>query len=123
MNKQDILKTIIEIAKDKVDCEYDLHGNKIEVNPSLNSPILDTYKQIGLDSLDEIEIIMELEKHYGISILDDDIRENIKTFDDLCNIIIKQKPKTLNYRIKQNIQPTRPTFLQRVKQKLFQRTK
>ena len=106
--KQDILNKVMEIVKDKCGNGYDINGNKLpEIRP--DTTISTIY---GLDSLDEIEIIIEVEKLYGISITTEELRDNIKTIDDCCDIIIKKLPQKevkqpLFYRIKQHFQRTK----------------
>ena len=45
-----------------------------------------TLDDLGVDSLDAVEIIMELEDEFGIEIPDDEV-ENVKTVGDIVKII------------------------------------
>lgn len=45
---------------------------------------------LGADSLDVVELVMELEDNFGIQIADDDI-ENIVTIDDIVKYIDAHK--------------------------------
>ncbi|MGL5732738.1 MAG: acyl carrier protein [Metamycoplasmataceae bacterium] len=45
-------------------------------------------KELGLDSLDLVEVVMEIEQELDIKIPDDELT-NIKTIDDLIKIIEK----------------------------------
>lgn len=47
-----------------------------------------TLESLGLDSLDTVEIIMELEDACGVSI---EMNDSIKTVADLCHIIDGEK--------------------------------
>jgi len=46
-------------------------------------------KDLGADSLDEVEIIIEIEKKFGITIPDDDILQ-IQNIGELCEYIEKK---------------------------------
>lgn len=45
---------------------------------------------LGADSLDQVELIMDLEEHFGIEIPDEDA-EKIKTVKDAVDYIAKRK--------------------------------
>lgn len=49
-----------------------------------------TFKELGLNSLDEIELGMEVEKELGILIYDNEM-DNIKSIKDMTNIVYKIK--------------------------------
>ncbi len=97
--KQDILKTILNIA-------HDITGTDIPKYVNLNSSIREIYYGMYMDSLDEIETVMKLEKHYGINIPDEEVTKYIdKTFDEFCGYICllintKKQPVSLAQKIK-----------------------
>lgn len=49
-----------------------------------------SFEELGLDSLDEIELGMEVEKELGILIYDNEM-DNIKSIKDMTNIVYKIK--------------------------------
>lgn len=49
-----------------------------------------SFKELGLESLDEIELGMEVEKELGILIYDNEM-DNIKSIKDMTNIVYKIK--------------------------------
>lgn len=49
-----------------------------------------SFKELGLDSLDEIKLGMEVEKELGILIYDNEM-DNIKSIKDMTNIVYKIK--------------------------------
>lgn len=49
-----------------------------------------SFEELGLDSLDEIELWMEVEKELGILIYDNEM-DNIKSIKDMTNIVYKIK--------------------------------
>lgn len=53
---------------------------------SLDSKLVD----IGLDSLDVIEIVFEIEDKYGIQLPQNDEEAASATFKDLCDLVEKQ---------------------------------
>lgn len=101
--KQDVLKTILNIA-------HDITGADIPQYINLDSRVSEVYFDMYMDSLDEIETVMKLEKHYGISIPDEEVTKyRDKTFDDFCGFVCslitaQQQPVSLYHKIKQIFQ-------------------
>ncbi|MBI5218526.1 MAG: acyl carrier protein [Bacteroidia bacterium] len=77
MNLQEIKTIVTEILTDK------LGISETEIN------FESTMKDLGADSFDEVEIILELEHKFGISIPDDIIQE-VQNIESLCIYIEKQ---------------------------------
>ncbi len=50
------------------------------------APDMDIVKDIGLDSLDIVELLMNVEEEWGIVLEDDDI-ESVKTVGDVVKLI------------------------------------
>jgi acyl carrier protein len=73
-----------EILEDKLCCD---------VKDSLN-PDSSLRNDLGADSLDEIEICMEVEKEFNISV-PDSLMEEVKTVQDLYNTVEKVLNKEL----------------------------
>jgi acyl carrier protein len=74
MNRQDIEKKVNEILVDKLGVELDMVKDEAKFEDDL-----------GGDSLDCVELIMEFEKEFGISIKDEDAYkcETVKDMYDL----------------------------------------
>ena len=70
MNREEIEVKVKEIVAEKAECEIS------EVNDQTH---LD--ETLGMDSLDRLELIMEIEKEFGITIPDDDAYKVITTKD------------------------------------------
>ena len=70
MNKEDIEVRVKEIIAEKAECEIS------EVNEQTNLE-----ETLGMDSLDRVELLMEIEKEFGITIPDDDADKVITTKD------------------------------------------
>ena len=77
MNQQEIETRVIEIITDK------LGISKTEISSE------STMKDIGADSLDELEIILELEQELKIT-LPDEITPEVQTIGNLCKFIEKR---------------------------------
>jgi len=65
---RDILVYIISVDKNEITREADIK------------------QDLGADSLDGVELLMEIEERFGIDVLDEEA-EKIKTVDDICNCI------------------------------------
>lgn len=77
MNNQEIKIIVTEIVKNK------LGIFKSEMNSE------STFKDLGADSLDELEIIIEIEQKLKV-ILPDDITPEVQTIGNLCKFIEKK---------------------------------
>lgn len=77
MNYQEIKKIVTKIVSRK------LKISKNEISPD------STLKDLGADSLDELEIIIELEQKLDI-ILPDNIQPEVQTIGNLCKFIEKE---------------------------------
>jgi acyl carrier protein len=74
----DTFSKIKKIVADKLEVK--------EADIQLNSKLVD---DLGADSLDVIELVMQLEDEFGITISDDDA-EKIATVQDIVNFIENQ---------------------------------
>jgi acyl carrier protein len=76
MNSQEIEKKVIELLIDKLE----ISSTQITIDSS--------FKDLGADSLDQVEIIMELEEIFGIT-FPDDIHSEDLNLKSLCRYIEK----------------------------------
>lgn len=83
MDKQQIVTELKELVKPHLEYQDDsvIDGMTAETN------LLD---ELGLDSVDLVEIIMDIEETFEISIKDEDIQQ-VKTVKDLVHLIQSQK--------------------------------
>jgi acyl carrier protein len=81
VNRRDVLSLIKKTLNDKFEVEEDIDSS-------------DKFGDIGLDSLDAVELIMEMEKEFDIVINDVDA-ESAETVLDLANLIVKEKEASL----------------------------
>lgn len=70
MNKEDIEVRVKEIIAEKAECDVS------EVKEQTNLE-----ETLGMDSIDRVELLMEIEKEFGITIPDDDAYKVITTKD------------------------------------------
>ncbi|MFH2057502.1 MAG: acyl carrier protein [Pseudomonadota bacterium] len=70
---------IIEIVNKMLEEEF-------EIDPDLLKPEALLYEDIGLDSLDAVDLIVMVDKQLGVRIEEDSAR-SIKTLEDVYNII------------------------------------
>ncbi len=61
--------------------------DKLGVDPSEVTETASFTNDLGADSLDTVELIMEFEKAFGITISDEDAQENITTVGDAIKYI------------------------------------
>ena len=72
MTEQDVFSAIAELVADRTDCN--IEDVKME----------STFRDLGIDSLDTVELLMELEDKLGISI---ELDKKIETVGDLVSFI------------------------------------
>lgn len=77
MKQEEVKQKMIEIVVDKLECE------ESEVTEETR------LSDLGADSLDEIEILMEVEKQFNISIKDEEALKVI-TFTDAFELVCKK---------------------------------
>ena len=79
-NREDTKSKVIAIIADKLNM------------PKENVATTASFKDLGADSLDIVEIIMSFEEAFGIEIKDEDA-ESIKTVEQAINLIHKVRAK------------------------------
>ena len=72
-NMSELRKKIIEVVKQKTSKDEVLESHRL-------------IEDLGLDSLDNVELIMELECNFNVTISDDDAQK-MKTIDDVCSYV------------------------------------
>lgn len=77
MEREEVKQKLIEIVVDKLECE----ASEVTEETRLSD--------LGADSLDEIEILMEVEKQFNISIKDEEALKVI-TFTDAFELVCKK---------------------------------
>lgn len=79
LTKELVTERILEILED-----YDNVKNVDKISETAHFS-----RDLGLDSLDQVEVLMEVENEFSILIPDDDA-DNLKTVDQTINYILEQ---------------------------------
>ena len=69
-----------------LDKVQEMIANQLNLSPADVAPEKEIVKDLGADSLDVVEMLMNLEEEYGISIPDEDAMK-IKTVADIVAVI------------------------------------
>ena len=96
-NKRPEFEWIVEYTMISKDEKYGHVFNKISgilqdklgVAPAEITPEANLTNDLGADSLDSVEVIMEIEKDFNVSIKDEDW-ERVKTIDDIVKLILSE---------------------------------
>lgn len=91
IDKNILTKEIIQIVA-KI---AGMDKNNITLNSNLKN-------DLGLDSLDTIDLIMDLENKYNISIYDDNAIDQTFTVKDVIDLIVMEHEETENAKKKRN---------------------
>ena len=80
MNKEEIVKIVNEVFEESFEIE------KEEISPEKN-----IFMDLGLDSLDVVDLVVALQKKFKVQIRDDERIRNIRTMNDLYEFVIAMK--------------------------------
>ena len=61
---------------------------EFELNPESLKPDASLYEDLGLDSLDAVDMVVALEKAFGWKLTDEEAVRAVRTLDDLFQLII-----------------------------------
>ena len=64
-------------------------AEEFEVDPSVIQTEASIVEALGLDSLDMIDVVVLIDKNFGITLVEEDFK-GIKTFQDFYNLIIRK---------------------------------
>lgn len=80
MNDEEIRQRITEVI-----------AEEFELEPSQLGPEATLYDDLGLDSLDAVDMVVAMEKSFGVKLANDEAIKAVRTMNDLCNLIITLK--------------------------------
>lgn len=80
MNDEEISLRVIEVIADE-----------FELDPSQLVPEATLYEDLGLDSLDAVDMVVAVEKAFGVKLANEAAIKAVRTIGDLCNLIINLK--------------------------------
>lgn len=69
-----------------LDTVREVIGNYLNIDPSTIGDSTQLVEDLGLDSLDSIELVMEIEEKMGIELADDDM-DDVKTVGQLADAL------------------------------------
>ena len=70
-----------------VECVNEVFVEDFELEPSQLVPEAQLFTELGLDSLDVVDLVVALQKKFDVSIRDDERIREIRTLDDLYGLI------------------------------------
>lgn len=71
---------IIELTQEVFIEDFEMERNQL-------TPDVNLFTELGLDSLDVVDLVVALQKKFNVSIRDDERIRNIRTLNDLYNFI------------------------------------
>ncbi len=66
-------------------------SEEFELDPNELKPEVKLYEDLGLDSLDAVDMVVALEKNFGMKMTDEEALRAVRTLEDLFNLIKKLK--------------------------------
>lgn len=76
MKKEEIYTRVVSIFVDEFELEEEELGSEATL-----------YDDLGLDSLDAVDMVVALEKEFGVKMRDEEAIREVRTVDDLINLI------------------------------------
>ncbi len=74
-------------------CIIDIFEKEFEVAPERLTPNAHLFQDLGLDSLDIVEMMIQLQKAYGIQLRDSEEARAIRTLDNLIDFVVSEIEK------------------------------
>lgn len=68
-------------------------AEEFELDPSQMGPDATIYDDLGLDSLDAVDMVVVLEKTFKMKLTDEEALRSIRTMDDLFQFLLRLKSK------------------------------
>lgn len=68
-------------------------AEEFELDPAEMIPDATLYDDLGLDSLDAVDMVVVLEKSFGMKLTDEEALRSIRTMEDLFQFLISLKAK------------------------------
>jgi len=68
-------------------------ATEFELDPQKLTPSATLYDDLGLDSLDAVDMVVVLEKEFGVKLSDEEAIRSVSTMDDLHRFIVQLHEK------------------------------
>jgi acyl carrier protein len=65
---------------------------EFELDPDIMTPDATLYDDLGLDSLDAVDMVVVLEKTFKMKLTDETALRSIRTMEDLFQLLLKLQP-------------------------------
>jgi acyl carrier protein len=66
-------------------------AEEFELDPARLVPEATLYDELGLDSLDAVDMVVAMEKAFAVKLANEEAIKAVRTMGDLCNLIINLK--------------------------------
>jgi acyl carrier protein len=66
-------------------------AEEFELDPARLVPEATLYEELGLDSLDAVDMVVAMEKSFAVKLANEEAIKAVRTMGDLCNLIINLK--------------------------------
>jgi len=63
-------------------------AEEFEIEPEFLQPSATLYEDLGFDSLDAVDMVVVLEKTFGVKFNNEEAIRSVRTMDDIFNLII-----------------------------------
>ena len=67
-------------------------AEEFELDPGIMTPDATLYDDLGLDSLDAVDMVVVLEKTFKMKLTDETALRSIRTMEDLFQFLLKLQP-------------------------------
>ena len=81
MEKEEVIKLVNEVF-----------AEDFEIDPALLTPEAHIFAELGLDSLDTVDLMVALQKKFGVTIRGDERVREIRTLNDLYEFVLSIRP-------------------------------
>lgn len=68
-------------------------AEEFELDPATMGPEATLYEDLGLDSLDAVDMVVVLEKTFGMKLTDEEALRSIRTMEDLFQFLLSLQSK------------------------------
>jgi len=68
-------------------------SEEFEIDPERLVPEATIFDELGLDSLDAVDMIVALEKEFGVKMRDEEAMRAVRTLEDLLRLVLNTRDK------------------------------
>ena len=80
ISDEDLRRKVVEVL-----------AEEFELDPEAMGPEATLYEDLGLDSLDAVDMVVVLEKTFGVKLTDEEALRSIRTMEDLFQFLTSLK--------------------------------